>query len=100
MNLAFENKVAIDLIQAMLGAISPNMRSISFECQNEKIMVYFVLEAEDETDREECSDIIFEFEALQEKVLDIGYQIDISSSIRKSGISSIKGRAVYARRES
>lgn len=98
-NLKFENKVALDLVQAMLGAISSNIRSISYECVSKQVIVYFIFEQESHEDREEADDIIFEFEALQEGPIDIDHYVTVSVQPFQEGMTSIKGRPIYIRKE-
>lgn len=60
------NKIAVMLMQALWGAISPNFRMVAF-CPCEPVWkLLFVLEKEDDVDREEISDVAAEFDALQE----------------------------------
>ena len=97
-DLEFENKVALDLVQAMLGAISPNVRAVSYECIAQKVIVYFVFEHESIEDRQEAHDIIFEFEALQQGPIDIEYYVSVSAERFQEG-ASYKGRPIYLRKE-
>ena len=41
MSIEFENKVALDLMQTLLGAITPNVLGVSFEC-HEKVFLYTI----------------------------------------------------------
>jgi hypothetical protein len=98
MNLEFENKVALDLIQVLLGAITPNVRGVSFECLGDKVLVHYLLEEDSAEDREEAEDLISEFEALQAGPFDISCEVEVSSEVLPHGVGSLKGRAVYARK--
>ena len=98
-DLEFENKVALDLVQAMLGAISPNVRAVSYECIAEKVIVYFVFEHESIEDRDEADDIIFEFEALQQGPIDVEHYVTVSAKLFQDGSASLKGRPIYLRKE-
>jgi hypothetical protein len=100
MDLAAENMQFINLAQAMLGAITPNFRVVSFEYTEEKIHIWFLLEAESQLDREEIEDIVFEFGALQFSALKISFDIVISQE-RFTDLwgSSLSGRMVFARNE-
>lgn len=100
MSLAYENKVALDLVQAMWGSISPNMRSVSFKCIDKQIVVIFVIENESDEDREEASDIICGFESLQDGPVDINYQVVVSSERNPNGVGSVEGRPIFVRKES
>ncbi len=98
-DLEFENKVALDLVQAMLGAISPNVRAVSYECIAQKVIVYFVFKRDSTEDRDEAEDITFEFEALQQGPIDIEHQVTVSAQPFQGGAASLKGRLIYLRKE-
>jgi len=59
-NLEEENRQVLNLIQSLFGAISANFRAVSITVENE-IILHFVLEKDNEEDREEIEDIEFEF---------------------------------------
>ncbi len=73
-----ENKYILELIQAMIGGISNNFRAIWIITVKEKLDVYFLLEKDNAEDRGEIEDFIFEFEALQEKIVDVTPHVLIS----------------------
>lgn len=73
-----ENNYILSLIQAMLGAISNNFRAVWITVEGEKLNICFLLYTENNEDREEIEDIIFEFEALQGKIIDITSNIIIN----------------------
>ncbi|WP_169979132.1 hypothetical protein, partial [Tautonia rosea] len=95
--LAFENARVLDLVQAMFGAISPNMRAISLECVDGGVLLRFLLAEESEVDREEIDDILFEFEALQERAIEIRSSVVVSS--RPEARVELPGRWVFGRKE-
>lgn len=99
MSLEYDNKVALELIQAMLGALSSNVRAVSFQCNGRRIELFFVFEKESSTDREEADYILVEFEALQSGPVDIEHHIKVTEELFPNGVSSLKGRPLYARKE-
>lgn len=98
MSMEFENKVALDLMQTLLGAITPNVLGVSFECHEKSILVHYLIAEESEEDREEADDIIAEFEALQLSPIDISCEVTVSSGELQNGVGSLKGRPIYARK--
>jgi hypothetical protein len=98
MSISNENMYILDLVQAMIGAITPNLRRVALEeIAPRKIRLCFVLEREDPADREEIDDIRFEFEALQAT----GIEIDVDVLVDSRPIEQIKlpMRTVYGRKE-
>jgi hypothetical protein len=98
-NLAYENQQALALVQALWGVISPNFRSVSFECIGEAVRIYVILEHDDAADYEEIEDLVPEFEALQQKKIEVDIKTIVSAEPWKTGVSEILGRPVYVRRE-
>lgn len=67
------------LMQALLGAITPNFRMVWFSIDdNEVIRVTLILEKESADDEEEIDDLKSEFEALQEKPIKYCFNVVIS----------------------
>ena len=99
MNLGFENKVALDLVQVLIGAISPNVRGVSFECFDNSLVVYYLLEVDDFDDRDEAEDLVSEFEALQSGPFDIEVHVVVSSEELHENPNLLKGRRIYGRKE-
>jgi hypothetical protein len=97
-HLGYENQQVLTLVQAMLGAISPNVRAVSIDCLDDGVHLYFVLEQDRAEDREEIEDIAAEFEALQEGPIEIETHVSISSERWPKGVGSVRGRPVYVRR--
>ena len=64
-DLATWNSVLLSLVQALYGVISPNFRMVAVDHDPDGWRFIFVLEHEDETDREEIDDVLGEFHALQ-----------------------------------
>lgn len=99
MNLAYENQQALALVQALWGVISPNFRAVSFKCVGEAVQIYVILEHDDAGDREEIEDLLPEFEALQDRAIDVEVKTLISAEPWRTGVNEISGRPVYVRRE-
>lgn len=57
--LDWENEVVLELVQNLIGLISPNMSAVSVEVgpPGEKITVYFALKAESEEDRDTIDEV-------------------------------------------
>lgn len=96
-NIEYENGIVIDLVTAMLGSISNNFRRVSVKVVEDGIRLEFVLQEESEEDREEISDIEFEFEALQETSIKV--DIDVLVTTEDLGTLHRFGRAIFVRRE-
>jgi hypothetical protein len=97
MDLDRENSLVLSLVQAMLGAITPNFRAVFLNCQADGISICFVLKHDDPEDREEIDDIVFEFSAHQPSKLDFDVFVRVESSPLYE--LNIPGRMVYARKE-
>lgn len=79
MDLATWNNTALSLVQAMLGAVSPNFRMVYLGHSEGRWNLGFVLAEDDETDREEIEDIAFEFEALQDSAVEYDVTVRVAS---------------------
>lgn len=95
--LTFENTQVLYLVQAMIGDISPNIRAVSLECVARAVRLHFLLAQEQATDRESIDDIVFEFEALQERGIEVNLSVVVSS--RQEASAELPGRRVFGRRE-
>jgi len=99
MSLAEENMQVLNLVQAMLGAVSANFRRVTLELiPPREVRLYFVLERDDPDDREEVDDIAFEFEALQIHGVDLYKKVIVDT--RPIWELNLPGRPVYGRKES
>jgi hypothetical protein len=92
-----ENTQVLNLVQAMIGAVTPNMRGVSLECILEGVRLHFLIEREDERDREELEDIGVEFEALQSRGIKL--EVVVLVSPYRSVIGDLPGRHVYGRKD-
>jgi hypothetical protein len=93
-----ENGQVLSLVQAMLGAISPNFRTVTIEV-GAKTVLHYLLERDDATDREEIEDIEFEFAALQTEPLEMDVSSVVVVSCEPYTSVRLPGRMVYMRRE-
>jgi hypothetical protein len=104
--LKYENDRVLDLVQAMLGAVTANFRAVSLSITDRNIILTFVLFEDTEEDREEIDDIVFEFEALQPQFIANDLQlhiveVDFVIIVDKSPLSEINlpGRKIFIRKE-
>ncbi len=92
-----ENAQVLNLVQALMGAVSVNMRAISLEWKKNGGRLHFILERDDPEDREEIADIGSEFEALQEGSITLELLITVVD--KQLPVMTLPGRQVYRRRE-
>ena len=92
-----ENRLALNLIQALLGAPSRNFRRIGLRVEEESVGIQIILAEESDRDREEIADVILAFEALQQGPVPIELQVLIHAGDLRE--IAIHPRAVYLRRE-
>lgn len=88
------------LVQAMLGAVTPNFRTVHLSVHHGKpamVRLDFVLAEESAEDREEIDYIVFEFEAMQCGPL----MAEVVVTVDSYPFERINpgGRMVYARKE-
>ncbi len=87
-----------ELLRAMLGSVNWNLRAVWLdETGPTSVILRFLLARDDEEDREEIDDIVFEFEAQQDTGIDLDVQVDVSND----SLSTFHdfGYLVYARWE-
>ena len=94
--LVRENAQVLNLVQAMIGLVTPNTRGVSLVSRPESVHLYFLLEHDDEGDREEIDDIVFELQALQQGPIDV--QVSVIVSPDDSAFHQLLGRRVYGRK--
>lgn len=98
MNLNVKNQIIVALMQALLGAISPNFRAVSIDF-SQGLNIRFFLGQDLIEDTNEIDDIITEFDSLLMgiKALSVRYSIEVGDGrMDFSGDSVIP---VYIRRE-
>ncbi len=78
----WENLVVLQVIQALLGLISKNMKAISVRVLDSRIILYFALEGKLEDDDEEIQDIMFELDA----IFGGSVQVDVEIYIGLAGL--------------
>lgn len=98
MILSDENGYVLCLVQAMIGAVSPNLRRAALEVLGPRsVRLCFVLENESPEDREEIEDIAFEFMALQSHEIDM--VVDVMVDPRSLDQIDVPSRVVFGRKE-
>lgn len=92
-----ENGIQVALMQAMLGAISSNVRMITLNVRGDNCNIKFFLEFDSESDKEEADDIADELSCLIE-----GYRVDADVHIISGDLAwpTSPTRPVYRRKES
>ena len=97
--LESENLIALDLQQVLLGAISENVRAISFRLMPPKLSIFWYINQDSEQDREEAFDSITELEAIHiGRFPDCELQVVVGCQPFPRGLESLEGRPVFARR--
>jgi hypothetical protein len=98
-NIDEENARALDLVQALIGAITPNFRRVSLSMDREDgaITLFFLLATEDAGDREEIEDIAFEFDVLLPQSVKVIVEVVVDS--RSLDEVDVPGRVVFGSRE-
>lgn len=93
-----ENWYVLCLVQAMIGAVSPNLRRAALEVLGPRsVRLCFVLENESCEDREEIEDIAFEFRVLQSNEIDM--VVDVMVDTRSIDQMDVPSRVVFGRKE-
>ena len=62
-----QNYLIVSVVQSCIGAISPNMRMISFSYEDDMLEIYFDLDEDIGEDREEARDAADELSILTER---------------------------------
>ena len=98
MTLAEENAQVLHLVQALIGAVSPNLRWVTLAVPTAgAVNLRFVLEEDRPEDREEIEHIAFEFEAFQAGPI----ELDVEIIVDRRAVEELQlpGRFVYGRKE-
>lgn len=101
-SLDTRNMITVMLVQALLGAISPNFRRVALSFSASKLTVLCVLERDDDSDREEIEDIVDEFACLLTDLPDIGFFVESEIIIDSSFLPALdveKWTPVFRRKE-
>lgn len=91
------NLAELNLVQALLGAVSPNFRMVTLSEDDGMWKFVFVLEHEDADDREEILDVVSEFDALQSGPVE--REVVITADSGPLEWPDPPARVVYRRRE-
>ena len=98
MQFDVENRYVLDLVQALVGAITPNMREVGIR-SSDPLILYFLLERESDEDREEIDDIVFEFRALQDNpLIDLTVDVIVSNKPLLIAMAQRPNRVVFSRK--
>ncbi len=95
--LHYENYQVVSAVQALWGAIRPNMFAISLKCVGPEVHLHFYLEADSSIDREGIEDVATDLEALQLANVPIHTHIKVVGE--RMVWAQIEGRCVYRRYE-
>ncbi len=96
-SIDFLQKETLMLIQATLGAISPNFRLVSIKEVDKLLMITIILERQSDPDLEEIDDIACEFEALHENPIE--YEIETIITDSEITWPSYDTIVIYRRKE-
>ncbi|MEZ4234680.1 MAG: hypothetical protein R3F59_00635 [Myxococcota bacterium] len=97
MSLADDNAQVLRLVQALVGAVSPNFRRVALEPTAAGVRLWFLLARDEPDDRDEIDEVAFAFEALQEGPVEVA--VEIVCDDRPLEALTLPGRPVYGRRE-
>ena len=95
--LQYENYQVVSAVQALWGAISPNMVAVSLRCVGPEVHLHFYLESDSPTDRELIDDVATDLEALQ--FTDVPIHTHISIAGERICWEQFEGRCIYRRHE-
>ncbi len=95
--LETENDCVLTLVQALVGAVSPNFRRVSLHLADDRVRLRFVLERDSEEDRDEIEDIAFVFESQLSGPADVEVEVIVDAG-PLPGLEPGE-RVVYGRRE-
>lgn len=90
------NAYSLNLVEALLGAITPNFRAVAIENHLSGVRIRFLLEQENPSDNEEIEEVLFKFEALCPGLI-VEHTISFSDEVLERALPA--GRLVYLRRE-
>lgn len=98
-DLEYENGQVLNLVQAMMGGISQNMRLIALLPRGKAAVLRFLLEEDSAEDREEIDDILTEYFALRSSGSEgaVDAEIDIVGQ-RALASADLEGRVAYIKK--
>lgn len=85
------------LVQAMLGAITPNFRMVVLSRDEHGWLIRFYLEEDTEEDAEEVEDIVCQFAAYQDSNLECNWVVSFGAG--ELPVTPQTDRIVYRRKE-
>lgn len=93
--LHYENYQVVSAVQALWGAITPEMVAISLACNGPAVHLYFYLESDSPAVRNEIDDVASDLAALQFTDVPIHTHVDVvEAEVRWE---QIEGRVIYRR---
>jgi hypothetical protein len=92
-----ENRLVLDVVQAALGLISPEMRAISVKRDSNRIILYVAVRERNAQVDEDIEDLLFELEALQDSPIAIEASVFVGAP--NADWPGISGRRVYVAKE-
>ena len=95
--LHYENYQVVSAVQALWGAIRPNMVAISLKCVGPEVHLHFYLEADSTIEREGIEDVATDLEVLQ--LANVPVQRHINIVGKQMDWEQIEGRCIYRRYE-
>ena len=93
----YENYQVVSAVQALWGAIRPNMVAISLKCVGPEVHQHFYLEADSTIEREGIEDVATDLEVLQ--LANVPVQRHINIVGKQMDWEQIEGRCIYRRYE-
>ena len=96
-DLAEWNHQVLILVQALVGAVSPNFRMVTLGHDGQRWHLRFFLEEDRFEDREEIEDILCQYEAMQDQGLSYDFEVRAGSNVLPSILAP--ERVVFRRRE-
>jgi hypothetical protein len=93
-----ENKLVLDVVQAALGLISPEMRAISIVLEPGRVVLHLAVHVHNAQVDEDVEDLVFELEALQDRAVTVMSAIFVGAP--DASWPGNLGRRVYMARES
>jgi len=88
-----ENRLVLDVVQAALGLISPEIRAISVKRDSSRITLYVAVWARNAQVDEDIDDLVFELEALQDGPITLEASIFVGAP--SGDWPGISGRSIY-----
>ena len=97
-HLQYENYQVVSAVQALWGAVTPNMIAVSLCCTGPEVHLHFYLQQESPIDREEIEDVAAELEALQFTRVPIHTHVIVVDGPLQ--YTQVEGRPIFRRYES